>query len=155
MSQFCCNNKQFPKSQWLATFISHLWYMRALLSAMGLFHMPSDFRTHAEGIWDMLILWEEKNQRTGGNMHCLLQLLPPCVYVILTLFHYPKQVTASRSKSVGYILFPQTKGQKGNKYLLNSKAFSKPILLAGWGCIYIFVYICLKEYNDPRMLEEL
>lgn len=44
---------------------------------------------------------------------------------------------------------------KESKYLLNSKAFSKPILLAGWGCIYIFVYICLKKYNDPSMLGEL
>lgn len=31
------------------------------------------------------------------------------------------------------------------KYLLNFKAFSKPILQAGWGCFYVYIYIYLKD----------
>lgn len=126
--------------------------MWAFLSAVGLFHMTSDFRTHVEGLWDMMIFWEEKNGRTGGSMHCL------CLHVCI--LYSPYFIAQSRSQHQGqnqlgiYSSYRQGVG-KETKYLLNSKAFSKPILLAGWGCSYIFVYICLKEYNNLSMLGEL
>lgn len=36
-------------------------------------------------------------------------------YVVLTIFHFPKQVTASRSTSGGDIVFPLTKGERGKQ----------------------------------------